>query len=126
MKTCLSQVALVACLSFSILCSPRGLPAWDAKGASQHTIKDVMVTAYKEKLAKRVIQGEATTDEKERLLTLYQALAEAKPPRGSRASWQKKTDALVQAAQAAIQGQADAPMLLKKTMECGACHTRHK
>jgi hypothetical protein len=85
-----------------------------------------MITAFKEKLARRVIQGDASTDDKERLLTLYQALAEAKPPRGSHASWQKKTEALVQAAQAAIQGQPDAPVLLKKTMECGACHSRHK
>ncbi len=100
--------------------------ALDNAGKREYTIKDVMMTAYKAKLANKVIKGEATPDDKQRLLTLYEALAETAPPRGSTKSWQKKTDALVQAAQAAIEGQPNAPVLLKKTMECGACHTNHK
>jgi hypothetical protein len=126
MKTRLSHFPILLLAAWSLLQVPSPLPARDNQGTSPTTIKDVMITAYKEKLAKRVIQGEATSDDKERLLKLYQALAEARPPRGSRTSWQKKTGALVQAAQAAIEGQANAPMLLKKTMECGACHATHK
>jgi hypothetical protein len=98
----------------------------DTSVRSASTIKDVMVGAFKEKLANRVIQGEASEAEKERLLTLYEALAQTAPPRGSRVSWQRKTGALVDAAQAALDGEPSAPQLLKKTMECGACHTSHK
>ncbi len=100
--------------------------ALDNAREREYTIKDVMMTAYKGKLANKVIKGEATLDDKQRLLKLYEALAENSPPRGSSKSWQMKTDALVQAAQAALEGQPNAPQLLKKTMECGECHSRHK
>jgi hypothetical protein len=93
---------------------------------SRYTIKDVMITAYKEKLANKIVKGEATPEDKERLLVLYEALAKTAPPRGDAASWRKKTGELVKAAQAAVQGESEAPLLLKKTMECGACHTQHK
>jgi hypothetical protein len=102
--------------------------AWslDNSGKMRYTIKDVMITAYKEKLANKVVKGEATPEEKQRLLVLYEALAKTAPPRGDTQSWRTKTSSLVRAAQAALEGQTDAPVLLKKTMECGACHTKHK
>ncbi|MBW3596601.1 MAG: hypothetical protein KY475_04930 [Planctomycetes bacterium] len=98
------------------------------KGADNNlSIKEVMIAAYKEeKLAKKVIRGEASEAEKQRLLSMYEALAETSPPRGSPVSWKRKTVALVEAAQAAVEGEEEAPVLLKKTMECGACHSTHK
>ena len=121
---CLFRLVLVAMCG--VLANHSTVLALDKGGESQYTIKEVMVTAYKEKLANRVIKGEATTEEKQRLLTLYEALAATAPPRGTQASWEKKTVALVEAAQAAVEGQENAPKLLKKTMECGACHSNHK
>lgn len=109
-----------------VLATPAMSLALESEGNSRYTIKDVMITAYKQKLATKVIQGQANDDEKRRLLTLYEALANSSPPRGPSSSWQQKTTQLVQAAQAAIEGQSEAPLLLKKTMECGACHTKHK
>jgi hypothetical protein len=100
--------------------------ALDNSGNTRYTIKDVMITAYKDKLASKIVKGEATPEEKQRLLVLYEALAKTVPPRGDTKSWQKKTGDLVKAAEAALEGQSDAPILLKKTMECGACHVKHK
>lgn len=97
-----------------------------AEDISKVSIKDVMITVYKEKLANKVIAGEASYEEKERLLVLYEVLADRKPPRGNLQHWQRRTSALVKAAQAAVDGRDEAPNLLKKSMECGACHTSHK
>lgn len=116
---------VVATVTVFGVCHP--VAALDNKGAEdQYSIKEVMMTAYKDKLATRVIRGEATQAEKERLLRLYEALAATPPPRGNPKSWKRKTYALVEAAQAAVEGESHAPQLLKKTMECGACHSTHK
>jgi hypothetical protein len=117
---------IVVLTGASFLASQSSALALDNSAQEQYSIKDVMITAYKEKLAAKVIQGEATPAEKERLLRMYQALAETSPPRGNSVSWKRKTVALVEAAQAAVEGEAKAPILLKKTMECGACHSTHK
>src|SRR5688500_2031040 len=109
---CLAAVGVLVC---------RSAQALDNNGDARYTIKDVMITAYKEKLANKIVKGEATPDEKQRLLVLYEALAKTLPPRGDATSWRKKTSELVRAAEAAVEGEATAPILLKKTMECGAC-----
>jgi surface antigen len=119
-------VVLFTFVSVGVTVAQNEVCALDSGKSRDVTIKDVMVTAYKEKLAKKVMQGEATQDEKQRLLNLYEALAHSAPPRGSQVSWKRKTEALVNAAQAAVEGHENAPILLKRTMECGACHTSHK
>lgn len=119
-------VVLFTFVSVGVTLAQNEVCALDSGKSRDVTIKDVMVTAYKEKLAKKVMQGEATQDEKQRLLNLYEALAQSAPPRGSQVSWKRKTEALVNAAQAAVEGHENAPILLKRTMECGACHTSHK
>ena len=118
------RLVLTASASFLLLTPP--VHALDNGSNQDYSIKEVMMEAYKARLATKVIRGEATPSEKERLLRMYEALAASSPPRGSQVSWKRKTVALVQAAQAAVEGEEQAPLLLKKTMECGACHSTHK
>jgi hypothetical protein len=109
-------VALVACVVLAQDLAPK------------YSIKDVMARAHKPpaNLLRKVAQGDATAQEKADLLELYKALAENSPPKGDAASWKEKTGLLVSAAQAAVDGDADAGSQLKKAGNCMACHSAHK
>ncbi|MBI3467162.1 MAG: hypothetical protein HY000_29470, partial [Planctomycetes bacterium] len=61
----------------------------DAK--PKHSIKEVMADAHKSKLVNKVQDGNASKEEKEKLLGLYVSLYENKPPKGEQASWNEKT-----------------------------------
>jgi hypothetical protein len=92
-----------------------------------HT-KEVMQIAHRppQQLLKKTALGQATDAEKAELLKLYKAMAKNAPPRGDATSWQEKTAALVAAAQAAVDGAADARAQLEKASNCAACHSEHK
>lgn len=93
------------------------------------TIKEVMKEAHKKPkdlLRKIVVGNAATSEDKQRLLELYQALAKNDPPKGTPGSWKEKVDLLVTAAQAVVDGQADAVNQLNKAANCTACHAEHK
>ena len=90
-------------------------------------IKEVMQKAHKAGLLKDlVVNGTASDEQKAELLKLYKALAANKPPKGEAESWKTKTKALVDAAQAAVDGKENAPMLLRRASNCKACHDAHK
>lgn len=90
------------------------------------TIKKVMKAAMKGGLCKSVASGKASDDQKKELLELFQSLAKATPPEGDDDSWKAKTGALVEGAQAAVDGKSDAGAKLKKAANCKACHDAHK
>jgi len=90
------------------------------------TIKEAMKAHAKEKLHTKVIEGKATDEEKEKLLSLYEAMGKNKPPKGDAESWKKLTDELVAAAKDAKEGKEGAGDRLKKAVDCGACHKIHK
>jgi hypothetical protein len=90
------------------------------------TIKQVMKEAHKEGLLKKVAAGKGDKADAEKLLELYIALAANKPPMGDAESWKKFTDGMVAAAKVAVKGGDDAGKLLKKAVNCGACHKAHK
>ena len=90
------------------------------------TIKKVMKAAMKGGLNKKVASGKATQPQKEELLSLYEDLAKATPPKGDPASWKDKTGALVVAAKGAVDGKANAGAALGKAANCKACHDMHK
>jgi hypothetical protein len=92
----------------------------------EEAIKTAMKDAMKGGLCKTVTEGKATKEEKEKLLELFKGMLEAKPPKGDEASWKEKTEALVEAAQAAVDGKADSSKLLKSAANCKACHDVHK
>jgi hypothetical protein len=117
-------VLLSAALGLAVLAS-MGISAAE-KANAEYTIKQVMAKAHKEKLLNKVTEGNANAEEKAQLLELYSAMTKAKPPKGDEASWKEKTDALVAAAKAAVDGDADAAAKLKAASNCAACHKAHK
>jgi hypothetical protein len=100
--------------------------AGEKKKDPKYTISDVMIQAHKGGLLKKVAAGEGDKGDAQKLLEMYTALAENKPPQGDAASWKRFTDGLVAAARAAVGGDAKAGKLLKKAANCMACHNVHK
>lgn len=99
----------------------------EKKDEEKVTIKQVMQKAHKAGLLKDlVVKGDATDEQKAELLKLYKGLAANKPPKGDAESWKTKTKALVDAAQAAVDGKDNAVQLLTKASNCKACHDAHK
>jgi hypothetical protein len=92
----------------------------------KHSVKEVMADAHKSKLVNKVQDGQASKEEKEKLLGLYISLYENKPPKGDQASWNEKTGALVVAGAKVVLGQDGAAESLKAAANCGACHKAHK
>ena len=86
----------------------------------KYTIKQVMGEAHKNKLRDKVTSGNASDDEKAKLVELYVALSQNKPKKGSEESWKEKTDAIVAAVKASDWG------ALNKATNCGGCHRVHK
>src|SRR5262245_7624841 len=60
------------------------------------TIKDVMkkVHSGKPPVCGKISKGEASKEEKELAVKMYEALSKTKPPKGDDASWKEKTGAL--------------------------------
>jgi hypothetical protein len=90
------------------------------------TIKEVMATCMKGGLCTKVAKGEASADEKKKLVEMFTALAANKPPKGEEASWKEKTAALLAAAKDAEAGKEGAADKLKAAANCMACHSVHK
>ncbi len=90
------------------------------------TTKQVMKTAMKGGLLKKVASGDASEEEKKSLHEMLVALSKNKPKKGDEASWKKLTGALVKASEAAVKGDPEAGAMLKKSSNCKACHTPHK
>jgi hypothetical protein len=98
-----------------------------AQEAAKYSIKDVMQKAHKGGLTKKVAKGEASAEEKQQLLELYQALAASKPPRGDEEAFKQKAAELVAAAQDAVDGKEGAADKLNAIfMKCMGCHSAHK
>jgi len=99
-----------------------------APQAPKYTIPQIMMKAHKPpaNLLRTVAQGQATAQQKTELLDLYKELAKNTPPRGEAADWAERTELLVAAAQAAVDGDPDASAQLTKASNCMACHDLHK
>ncbi len=117
-------ILLSAALGMAVVVS-LGISAAE-KADAKYTIKQVMAKAHKEKLLNKVAEGNASAEEKQQLLESYAALGDNEPPKGDAASWKEKTDALVAAAKAAVDGDAEAAAKLKAASNCAACHKAHK
>jgi len=97
----------------------------------KHAIKDVMHGAHVapeggKSLKDRVVAGDATAEEKQKLLDLYISLAENKPPRGELEGFQKKTRGVILAAAKVVVGREGAGRELARATNCAACHRDHK
>ena len=95
------------------------------RAEEKNAIKEAM-GAHKKKLNEKVAGGTATAEELESLVKLYEAMAKADPPKGSKESWKEKTDALVEATKAVAKKEEGATDKYKAAVNCGACHKAHK
>jgi hypothetical protein len=91
-----------------------------------HTTKEVMQQAHKGGLLKKVLDGNASDEEKVQLLNLYVSLRENEAPKGDGDSWNDKTDAILIAAAKVVAGRDGATDELKGATNCMACHSVHK
>ena len=122
MKIGVALVALVCCAS------AMGI-AWAAEeqqSEPKHTIKDVMKTAHKDGLLKKVLAGDASQEEKLILLDNYVSLVECTPPKGDMDSWHRLAGQAALAAAKVAVGREGATDELKVATNCAACHKVHK
>jgi hypothetical protein len=91
----------------------------------KYTIKQV-IKFHKQKLHEKFAKGEASKEEKQKLLDGYEALAKDKPSKGDAASWKKFTETLLKAAKDLEAGKEGAAEAYKKAVSCGPCHTAHR
>jgi len=118
---------LLAALTF-VLVGLGGYQAEEKKNEKpKYTIKEVMKMAHgKDGLRNKVVDGTATKEEKEKLLELYTALSQNKPPKGDEKDWQERTGKLVKAAKDVVAGKAEGIKGLPQPADCMACHSMHR
>ena len=102
-----------------------------AKAKPKHAIKEVMHGAHvapegQKSLRDKVLEGNATPEEKQQLLDFYISLAENEPPKGEKQAWHDKTRAVVLGAAMIVVGRENGADALRKATVCAACHKDHK
>lgn len=104
-----------------------GLALVRADDTAKYSVKDVMKMAHKgdPSLYKKVVNGDASKDDKDKLVELYTALAANHPKVNDDDDWKMRTQAMLAAAQD-IQSGKDSTAALKKAANCGECHKNHK
>jgi hypothetical protein len=103
-----------------------GLVGFAAEEKPEYTTKQVMKEAHKDGLLKKVTGGEASDEEKGKLLVLYKALLANDPPKGSKDEWKTRSEAIVVATEALIADKDGSSEKLTAAVNCKACHTPHK
>jgi Ni,Fe-hydrogenase I small subunit len=93
---------------------------------AKRSIKEVMEQAHKDGLLKKVLDKEATKEEKDKLLDLYIDMLETAPPQGENSSWIMLAGKSVVAAGKVAVGREGAENELKEATNCAACHRVHK
>jgi len=101
------------------------------KPKPKHEIKDVMKGVHvapklEKSLRDKVLEGNASAEDKQKLLDLYISLAENDPPKGESDAWQKKTRDVILAAAKIVVGRDGAVEELRVATNCAACHKDHK
>jgi hypothetical protein len=96
----------------------------EKKADPKYTIKEVMKEAHagKASLLKKVVGGKADKDEKQKLVDLYTALGQNKPPKGEAKDWTDKTKEMLSLAKDVAAGKDGAGEKLGKAVNCMECH----
>ncbi|RUL87816.1 hypothetical protein [Tautonia sociabilis] len=116
------KLVLSVCSAFALF----AFVGFAAQEEPKYTIKQVMKEANKGGLLKKVVSGQASAEEKEHLLELYKEMALNTEPKGSHDEWEKRTQAIVEAAQGVVDGKEGAAEALLKANNCKACHSVHR
>ncbi len=99
-----------------------------AADVTKRDIETVMKESMKgdASLHKKVATGKGTKADAEKLLDYVKSLPAETPPEGDAASWKEKTEKLVAAVQAVVDGKPEATQGLQEAGNCKACHSVHK
>ena len=98
----------------------------DEAAKPKHTIAQVMKEAHRGPLLKSVLGGQASQEDRLKLLDYYISMVESKPPKGDMESWHNLAgNAALAAAKVAV-GRDGATAQLKIATNCAACHNAHK
>ena len=109
---------------------PKAAPAPAAKPAAAGS--DVIKTAMKQyhkpedALCKKVAGGTASDAELAEMLKTYQAMCAETPPKGDKAAWVTKCQALIGAVKKIQAKDASGVAAFKAAVNCKACHSEHK
>jgi hypothetical protein len=100
----------------------------DSDDKPKYTIKQAMKIAHGKadkktpSLSDKVLAGEASSDEKAKLLELYNAVAANKAPKGDADAWKEKTTGIVDAIKGVVDSKENAEVDLRKALNCKSCH----
>ncbi|MBK8094013.1 MAG: hypothetical protein IPK32_19090 [Verrucomicrobiaceae bacterium] len=106
----------------------KAAPATKAAPAGSDVIKTAMKQYHKpeDALCKKVAGGTASDAELATMLKLYQDICAATPPKGDKAAWVKKCQALVGAVKKIQAKDPSGIPAYKTAVNCKACHSEHK
>jgi cytochrome c2 len=98
---------------------------------ASEVIEDAMKKYHKapkgqDPVCKIVANGKASTEQIAELLTAYQAMCKEAPPRGEKADWVKKCQAVIASLKKIQGGDTAGAEEFKKASNCKACHSEHK
>ena len=125
MKVIRAPLTIATCLSCALVFGI-AFSADEPPNKPKHTIKDVMQKVHKGGLLKRVLDGQASPEEKLALLDHHISLIENKPPKGDMESWHELAGKATLASAKVVVGRKGAPAELKNATNCVACHKVHR
>ncbi|MFM7606148.1 MAG: c-type cytochrome domain-containing protein [Prosthecobacter sp.] len=107
---------------------PKAAPAAKPAAASSDVIKTAMKQHHKpdDALCKKVSGGTASDAELAAMLKVYQDMCAATPPKGDKAAWVTKNQALIAAVKKIQAKDAGGIPAFKSAVNCKACHSEHK
>ena len=107
---------------------PKAAPAAKPAAGGSDVIKTAMKQYHKpeDALCKKVAGGTASDAELVTMLKQYQAMCAATPPKGDKAAWVKKNQALIAAVKKIQAKDATGAADYKAAVNCKACHSEHK
>lgn len=122
------RVSIVGVSCLALVVGAMMLPLAQAAEETKpkHTIKDVMKLGHKDGLLKKILKGDASEDDKKKLLDLYISMVESKPSRGDINSWHNLAGKATVAAAKVVVGREGAEKELEAATNCKACHSVHK
>lgn len=94
----------------------------------KYTVSEIMKALHKgdDNIAKRASKGQGTKEELAKMVDYYTALPLNEPPRGDKAAWEKKANALLKATKSLQKGEPGGLEAYQQAVNCKACHSEHK
>ena len=100
--------------------------AGTTRNDDKKSIKDVMKECMKGPLGKKVASGEASNEEKMKLLDDLIDLVENDPPQGDPTEWKMQAGKVMMNAAKVVVGRENAGSDLKESMNCTDCHNKFR